>query len=326
MIKAGNKYEKIKVEEILDLGKVAQRYGMATDELLRFHNQHCKLHELLTPTLPKYTEFLYIPYEIFKNYESKLLKNSTLDLPNMDSRKVYGVVIKFLPKDIEIHYKISVKRTQNNVEITKEKTYVNNQEIDKIVEQIFEKAEQVLYPLQIITDSGGDIIKISNAAEIAKRWTSDQRPKMNEYYVSEVADTLLEQLDHVFKDINAKKDLLSRNIFYKLFFLPIYKSYPQFSKKDLLQFYFPGIPHEVSYDIQYKLEQHYTRGNKIILRIEGDEEENLMNENREKGKIDLLYKLHKDTREIFSIEGAVSVIEKGKEYKTELQLYELSNS
>ena len=52
--------------------------------------------------------------------------------------------------------------------LRKKKTYVNNQEIDKIVEQIFEKAEQVLYPLHIITDSGGDIIKISNAAEIAK--------------------------------------------------------------------------------------------------------------------------------------------------------------
>ncbi|WP_407534214.1 hypothetical protein [Elizabethkingia miricola] len=326
MIKAGNRYEKIKVEEILDLEKVAQRYGMTTDELLRFHNQHCKLHELLTLSLPKYTEFLYIPYEIFEQHESKLLKNSTLDLPNVDSSKVYGVVIKFLPKDIEIHYKISVKRTQNIVELTKEKTYVNNQEIDKIVEQIFEKAEQVLYPLHIIIDSVGDILKIGNASEIAKRWMSDQRPKMKEYYVSEIADTLLEQLDHVFKDINVKSDLLSRNIFYKLFFLPVYKRYPKFSKKDLLQFYFPGFPHEISYEIEYELEQHYTRGNKIILRIGGDEEENLMNENREKGKIDLLYKLHKDTREIFSIEGSVSVIEKGKEYKTELHLYELSNS
>ncbi|HAY3550013.1 hypothetical protein KRE47_02560 [Elizabethkingia meningoseptica] len=326
MIKAGNKYEKIKVEETLDLEKIAQRYGMATDELLRFHNQHCKLHELLTLTLPKYTEFLYIPHEVFEKYESKLLKNSTLTLPDTDSSKVYGVVIKFLPKDIEIHYKIRIKRTQNSVEITKEKTYVNNQEVDKIVEQIFEKAEQVLYPLHIITDSGGDIIKISNAAEIAKRWTSDQRPKMKEYYVSEVADALLKQLDHVFKDINAKNELLSRNIFYKLFFLPVYKSYPHFSKRDLLQFYFPGIPREASYEVQYTLEQYYTRGNKIILRIEGEEEGNLMNENLEKGKVDLHYKLHKDTREIFSIEGTISVIEKGKEYKTELRLYEQHNS
>ncbi len=74
MIKAGNKYEKIKVEDTLDLEKIAQRYGMATDELLRFHNQHCKLHELLTLTLPKYTEFLYIPHEVFENMKVNCLK------------------------------------------------------------------------------------------------------------------------------------------------------------------------------------------------------------------------------------------------------------
>ncbi len=163
------------------------------------------------------------------------------------------MVIKFLPKDIEIHYKIRIKRTQNSVEITKEKTYVNNQEVDKIVEQIFEKAEQVLYPLHIITDSGGDIIKISNAAEIAKRWTSDQRPKMKEYYVSEVADALLKQLDHVFKDINAKMSCYPEIYFTNYFFLPVYKSYPHFSKEICFSSIFREFPvkHHMKYNIHW---------------------------------------------------------------------------
>jgi hypothetical protein len=48
----------------------------------------------------------------------------------------------------------------------------------------------------------------------------------------------------------------------------------------------------------------YKRGQ--IAKITGSEEENLFNKNNPKGQIDLLYKLHKETKEIFSITGYCS--------------------
>jgi len=323
MIKAGNKYEKIRVEEILDLEKVAQRYGMTTEELLRFHNQHCNLHELLTLTLPKYTEFLYIPYDVFENHESKLLKNSTLALPNTDSSKVYGALVNFSPKNIRIHYKIKVERSSDNLEITKEKTYVNNQEIDSVIEQLFEKAEQSLYPLKIVTKPNGSILSIENAEEIKNRWKLKCFPELKEYYVSELADKILSQLDEAFMSLKKESNLFFKNsIWYTLFFLPVYKGYTDFFYQDSVDIYIAALMQNITYQIVYTLEKEYA-DNKIIITITGQEEDTIYNQHQRKGQINLVYKLHKSTREIYSVAGVVSTFEKDKEHKIEFQLYEL---
>ncbi|WP_312079520.1 hypothetical protein [Chryseobacterium sp.] len=144
-----NEFQKVKIEGILNLKELSAEYEMSSEELVTFHNKHCGFQELLTLSLPKYVEYVYIPLDKFKTRERKLLKSSTLHLPSVSSEKIYGVVIKFLPKELQIHYKIKVKRTPFYLELNKEKTYINNKEIDKVIEQLFEKAEQVLYPLQI---------------------------------------------------------------------------------------------------------------------------------------------------------------------------------
>lgn len=325
MVSTDKEYVKIRIDGILDLEEISRGYEMTREELVEFHNKHCALHELLTLTLPKYVEYLYIPEKAFKKQESNQLKSTKLDLPNTESTKVYGVIVKFFPKELQLHYKINVKRIQNTIEFVKEKTYINNQEITKVVEQIFEKAEQAIYPLKIITDHNGDLLKIDNSEQIAKRWISEYRPKLKEYYVSESADEIIDELDKALIDVEARKNLLTKNIFYRLFCLPICQSYPGFFKKDILHIYFPGMSGEVSYEVEYKLRKNYTRGNKIVLEIKGIEEVSMLNLNAQKGRIDLLYKLHKETKTLFSITGVVSAFDHEIEQKIEFQLYELNS-
>ncbi len=317
-----NEYKRVKVEDILDLKEFSAEYEMTPEEFLNFHNKHCSFQELLTLSLPKYVEYVYIPADKFETRDQKLLKSTTLDLPVVSSEKTYGVVIKFLPKNLQIHYRIKIKRTPFHLELTKEKTYVNNQEIDKVIEQLFEKAEHVLYPLQISVKKNGGFENIINHEEIAKRWKADCLPKMKDYYQSETTDQILIQMDKVYANINLKKEMLGRNLFYKLFFLPVYGSYPQFFKKDFLQVYFSGLTQEIGYETELVLNKEYTTGNKIALKITGTEDENLFNKNRTKGEADLLYKLNKETGEIFSITGYLSTFEKNTEYKIDFQLYE----
>ncbi|PUB30756.1 hypothetical protein C8J95_10574 [Elizabethkingia sp. YR214] len=325
MVSTDKEYVKIRIDGILNLEEISRSYEMTSKELMEFHNKHCALHELLTLTLPKYIEHLYIPERAFKKQESNQLKSTKLDLPNTESTKVYGVIVKFFPKELQLHYKINVKRTQNIIELVKEKTYINNQEITKVVEQIFEKAEQALYPLKIITDHNGDLLKIDNSEQIAERWTSKYLPMLREYYVSESAEEIIDELDKALKDVDAKRNMLTKNIFYRLFCLPVYQSYPDFFKKDILHIYFPGIPGEISYEVEYKLGKNYTRGNKIVLEIKGNEEESMLNLNAQKGCIDLSYKLHKETKTLFSITGVVSAFDHDIEQKIEFQLYELNS-
>lgn len=104
--------------------------------------------------------------------------------------------------------------------------------------------------------------------------------------------------------------------------MPVYESYPQFLKKDFLQVYFSGLAQEIGYETELVLNKEYTRGNKIALKITGTEDENLFNKNRTKGEANLLYKLNKETGEIFSITGYLSTFEKNTEYKIDFQLYE----
>lgn len=317
-----HEYKKVKVEGILNLKEFSEEYEMTSEEFLNFHNRHCGFQELLTLSLPKYVEYVYVPFDKFETRNQKLLKSTTLDLPAVSSEKTYGVVIKFLPKNLQIHYRIKIKRTPFHLELTKEKTYVNNQEIDKVIEQLFEKAEQVLYPLQISVKKNGGLENIINHEEIAKRWKADCLPKMKDYYQSETTDQILTQMDKAYSNLNLKKEMFERNIFYKMFFLPVYGSYPQFSKKDFLQVYFSGLAQEIGYETELVLNKEYTKGGKIALKITGNEEENLFNKNRTKGEVDLLYKLNKETGEIFSINGYLSTFEKNTEYKIDFQLYE----
>lgn len=315
-------YKKVKIEGILNLKEFSGEYEMTPGELIGFHNKHCNFQELLTLSLPKYVEYVYIPSDKFEIRDRKLLKSATLDLPTVSSEKIYGVIIKFLPKDIQIHYRIKIKRTPFNLGLTKEKTYVNNQEIDQIIEQLFEKAEQVLYPLQVSVKKNGGLDNIINHEPIANRWETDCLPKLKDYYQSETTDQILTQMDKAYANLNLKKGMFERNIFYKLFFLPIYQGYPQFLRKSFLQVYFSGLAQEIGYETELVLNKEYTRENKIALKIIGTEEENLFNKNRAKGEANLLYKLNKETGEIFSITGYFSTFEKNTEYKIDFQLYE----
>ena len=320
------KYIKVKLEELFNLQKIAKEFKLTTAELVAFHNHYCAIHELLPLSLPKYVEYIYLPPKKFLERDKKLLKSTKLTLPEQLGNRTYGVMINFLPKDLNIHYKIKVKRTAEFLEIIKEKTYINNLEINQTIEQLFEKAEQVLYPLQIITDEKGRLSQIINSEQIKNRWEKDCKPQLEEYYKSETAENIISNLDKCFKDLNAKKKLLERNLFYKLFFQPLYTSYPDFFKQKRLHIYFSSISNEIIYGADYTLEREFSRGDKIALRISGREEENIFYENIEKGKIELLYKFHKKSNEIFSITGFASAVENGVPHKIEFQLYELQNS
>ncbi|MDY0931091.1 hypothetical protein [Chryseobacterium sp. CFBP8996] len=316
-------FAKVKIEGIFNLEEFSKEYKMTPQEVIQFHNQHCGLQELLSLNLSKYVQHVYLPYKNYEEEDIKVLKSTTLELPTRNEEKEYGVVIKFSPKDLQIHYKIKVKRTLDLLTLTKDKTYVNNQKIEQTIEQLFEKANNTLYPLQILTERNGTLNKIVNADEVAERWKKETFPKLKDYYQSETTDKILQQFDDTFCNLNKKRQFLERNMFYKLFFLPIYQTYAGFKKESLLQIYHADIAKQINYKMQYTLQKKFTRGNKIALKITGVEDGNLFNENREKGKVELLYKLDKETKVIYSIAGFISYFENDKKHNVDFQLYEL---
>lgn len=326
MIKQKDKltaFTRVKVDGLFNLQDCAREYGLSAEEVVAFHNKYCPLQDLLTLHLSKYVEYVYLPTTSVSSRKEKLLQNSKLVQPDKISEKNYGVITTFSPKELQLHYQIKVNRNFDHIDLLKQKTYKNNQEIDQTIEQLFEKAEHVLYPLKVATGANGRMRKIINSGDISKRWKEERRPKLAEYYQSETADKILSKLDRAFENIDLKRDLLEKNIFYNLFLLPVYQTYTDFSRKGTLKCYFSQANKWIDYEISFNLNKEFTRGNKIALHLTGAEQETPFNKHSQKGELDLLYKFHRESHEIFSITGWVSAYESQQELKINFQLYEL---
>lgn len=317
---------KLNINKRFTLKEVSEEYGIDIKELWDFHNSHCTISEFLPLSLPQLIDCIYLPKDIYEKRQTEILPSTTISYPKNSNSKTYGVIIKFEHKDVQIHYKIHVKREHFLVELQKEKSYINNQEVSKVAEQIFEKAEEVLYPLKISVEKNGGFQKIENTKEISQRWTGQYYQKLSEYYVGEVADEILSKINSSFKNLEARSELLSNSIFYQIFFFPVYQTYPNFANNGETNIFFADLEANVSYDIQYLLNREFTRGNKIALKITGLEQEDIFNRNKEKGQLDLLFKFDKENYNLFSITGFVTAFDDKKELKIDFQLYELKNS
>lgn len=316
-------YIKLKINGLLDLEVFSKEYHISKEEIIKFHNQYCEIGEILPLHLPKYVPFLYLPRKNFENRNLEFVKTNDLQYPIGVSQKKYGVVIKYLHSNTQIHFEVDIKRNGYLVEISKGKNYINNTEVDNIIEKLFEKAEQAIYPLKITVDKKGSFSKIENEKKIKERWEKDYFPKLKEYYVGETAEEILKKMDLTFRNLKSRQTYFSQSIFYKVFFLPVYQSYFNYSKDGSVGFYFANLQSNIAFNVKYTLEKEYTRGNKIALRISGNEVDNEWKQKAEKGSMDWLYKFQKDTHDLFSITGSVSTFDRGKELKIEVQIFEI---
>ena len=317
------KYIKLDVNGLLDLDKLSQEYQISKTELIHFHNEHCAISELLPLDLPKYVPHIYLPKDHFNSKKLNLLVTNILSYPTSKSEKTYGVVVKYIHTDTQLHYEINVKRDHGFVEISKKKNYVNNAEVDNIIEKLYEAAEKTLYPLKVSVTGNGSLLRIENEKEILKRWENETLPQLKEYYVGSTSEEILGKMNLVFKNLNARRDFLLKSSFYKLFFLPVYQSYLGYKKEGNVDFYFAGIQQYISYDLDFLLKKEYTRGAKIALQITGNERDIIFNKKDKKGLVDLLYKFNKDSQELYSVTGFVSTFDNDKELRIEFQLFEI---
>ena len=308
-------YIKYKIENILDLEEIAHTFELNRDELRLFHNSHCEIHQLLPEFLPKYVDYIYLPIENWKNWNSKQLINSTLILPHLKSTKRYGIVLQYSPQNLSIHYEIEINRNQLFIEITKKETFINHQKVDLIVEQMIEKASEVIFPLHVKINDNGSLNEneIVNDKEIKKRWQDDTLPSLQSYYKAEIATDILSKLDRVFSHLNTKKDLFFKNHFFQLYFAPIYQIYPNFEHTSKFQIYFSSLRKFKNYMVKYELQKEYSSTNKIVLNVKAPDENDF----------NLTYKFDKETHELFSAIGNFSVKENNILYTIHFEMYEL---
>lgn len=316
---------KIRINCFPNIPEIARQYDMRPADLLAFHNQHCGLADLLALTLPKYVEYLHLPRANYTAWQERSLDKNWFSCPKLASTKDYGIIIKHLPKNLQINYSMRCKRRGLSVELSKGKTYVNDKAVDKMVEKLVEQADQALYPLELSLQQDGGIKAVVNAKEIVKRWNADVQVGLQDYYQSALADTIIKELHDTLLNSDQHISYFKRSLFYRLFFLSVYRTYPQFKLDAKFYLYFASIGRNIFYETKCTLSPEYTSTGKIILRIAGVEEETDFNKDCLKGSINLLYKFHRDSEEIFAISGEASAIAHGQVYTIVFNLFELIN-
>lgn len=310
----------LKIENIVDIDALSREYDMAKEDLISFHNQHCALHEILPEALPKYIQYLYLPADKYRNWEKKQVQISRIDMPATLDILTYGVLIRQYPSDVQINYLVDIqKKEENEVSVKRHKLYVDEIEVELMVEKMMETAGEALYPLKLSLGNEGKIENILNVKEIISRWNKKYLPALQAYYKGKTAEDIMEKQDRFYKNMGNGPEVLDHNIFYSIFFLPLYGSYPDYQKKEELSFYFSPIDEMVSFDASFSLQKTYTEQGKIVIQIRG--EQNNAEVGLEKGCLDLIYKLDKETNSIFSVEGNLSTFYNKEEFKVYIEIY-----
>lgn len=312
---------KIEIKNLVDIDSISKEYNISKHELISFHNRNCALHELLPEKLPKYISSIYIPVEKYNAWKEKQLPASRITIPGASEKFTYGVLITQQPSELQMDYLIDIrKQAENKISISRQKLYVNNNEVEMMVEKMMETAGEALYPIEMSLNKKGKPERIDNAEDIRTRWTEEYRPKIKQYYVGEVTDGLVAKFDHFYENIENGVESLQRNIFYPLFFMPVYDSYPDYQKKERLDFYFPSFGETVSYDAVFFLQRIFTDRGRIVVQVKGEQCYDEISLDEDKGRIDLIYQLDKGGN-IFSITGSLSTFYDNQEIKITIEVY-----
>lgn len=312
---------RIEIENLVDLETLSQEFDIPKKELIAFHNQHCSLHETLPDQLPKYIKYLYIPADKKRLWKDSRLLYSGIDLPDTPADLTYGILIRESSTEIQMHYLVDIQKGNGSrISITKRKMYVNDQELEKMMEKLAETASEALYPLDFSLRKDGSPNKILNTKDIQKRWRKEYLPKIKQYYVGAIADEFIGKLDRFYATIDDDPCQLYINIFYPVFFLPLYTSYSDYQKTESLSFYFSSIDEYVSYDAQFSLQDTFTEDDKILIRIKG-EEKNEGSVGRKQGTLNLEYRLDRNTKYISSVEGELSTFYQNEEIRIYIEIY-----
>lgn len=313
---------KIEIENLIDFSLLSEEYDISKEELISFHNQNCMLHELLPEQLPKYIKHIYIPVDKYNQWKEKQLLSTHIGIPEFSGEFLYGVSIIQEPSDLKMHYLVDIQKShKNKVVVSRQKLYVNDEEVNLMVEKLIETAGEALYPIHFSLDQKGSLNELQNAREIRTRWKEIYLPKISERYVGETTDEMVAKFSRFYENLENNLGIFQRNIFYPIFFLPLYDVYPDYHKKQQIEFYFPNSGETVGYDSIFSLQKVYTDRGKILIHITGDQQDEEISLDEEKGKIDLIYQLDKKTRNISSVTGTLSTYYDNQEIKIFIEIY-----
>lgn len=258
---------------------VAVELGITVQELVGFHNVHCKNDDVISLEFPNHlTELLVYPYirEIKKESypTAKFVSGYTLSCIPNPKKVSYGVMFTIFSGVNSVNtikYKTSVlfkNKVENGFcyQIDRlSETYINDEQATLLADELAEKVAKVLYPLDIIVDQKGKFVAIANFNEIQKRWVITKEKILYDYEGQWVTDylTLTEQ---TLENESNLQNALESDWFLNAFFGGIYINYTQkFKLEDTITFPILANVKSLAYKVECSIDEYLDENGQVII-------------------------------------------------------------
>jgi hypothetical protein len=239
------KFRTYKIRKEDTLQSVSQELGIEAKELRRYHNAYCLLADIIEKDFKHYSKFLilapedyvkktntiiekkpkkvgfgennklpFLPRGICKDYSVEY----TFEVGNQIDTMGMAVRVKWLATDDNKYALFEIKRSIN--------LFIDNNEPDRIMDELGARIVDVLYPLKIVVDEFGKWVDIHNYKEIVSRWESKKNEVFN-YYKKDVKVTqqLIDFAEDALKSSDQLFTSLSSDYFLWSFFNGIHTCY-----------------------------------------------------------------------------------------------------
>lgn len=275
------------------LQKITELFGVEEDVWKRYHNNMCRLDDVIRDTLPKHLEEIYLLPELWgkvnelsnglKIKEKYACGKVVLGYNNTLHQKVniitikYGVkiIIQNGEKETSIKYELSINkkgRVDNNflMEINRlSLVYIDDMYPDLMVDRLAADTFEMVYPLLFLVDKNGCIVDLFNFEEIKDRW-SKGKDQLREGRKGEWLEKYLRMTDKCFSRKENFLSKLKNDWFLHSFFLGIYQTYTSNYEIER-DVFFPFVQNMtgVQYHTKQRIDKCYDNYNMIQVMIEG---------------------------------------------------------
>jgi len=244
----------------------------------------------------------------------------------------YGVLINYPEKEITVHYEIVcrycgyINDYHFLFSLDRKQVFINNKVPEMKLYQMADDMAKAFYPVELCISNTEKVIKkIENYTEIVERCQQAYNQIANGYG-GDLASTFSQQFKKQYSNPNILKDRFQNELFYKLFFFPLYKRYtPQLTAVSAFSFPFDMDSEDPLLQISHQISPDYTYDDKIMVNLNSTAlpAENTSAENNDTS-FEACYQLYANDYTISSITGkAICNNAMGEKSTMEFEMYHL---
>lgn len=295
-------HPKYNIKEGDTLQKVTDLFGIEESIWKGYHNNMCRLDDIIRDTLPKHLEEIFLLPELWdKELNLSHISTNNEEVNHDTTRKVrvqntksgqkqltnwaiyprlnklnhaywFRYIIEDKKSVTEVKYKVLVRHIRQETEETDlylinriSDVYINDELPNLCMDELAYETGKVFYTMVVEIDKKAQRVALRNYEQIKNKWINTIRPYVVLRYGGEVGNRYLTQMDKVIGDKNRIEEIFKNDLFIQLYFGTFYHSYSQeFEIDKTVEFSTGSTPSY--FNVNCKLNRNFTeKGYKEII-------------------------------------------------------------